>query len=82
MSLKITLTKILVPLVSASLLVACSNNSGAQLHESKNLNLNFKNRTLVSEIFTADPSAHIFENRIYIYASHDIESSHSNKKDF
>jgi len=74
MSLKITLTKILVPLVSASLLVACSNNSGAQLHESKNLNLNFKNRTLVSEIFTADPSAHIFENRIYIYASHDIES--------
>jgi hypothetical protein len=29
---------------------------------------------LVEHIFTADPSAHVFEGRIYIYPSHDIES--------
>ncbi len=27
---------------------------------------------LVSHIFTADPSAHVFEGRIYIYPSHDL----------
>jgi hypothetical protein len=29
---------------------------------------------LVSHIYTADPSAHVFEGQIYIYPSHDIES--------
>jgi hypothetical protein len=29
---------------------------------------------LVKHIFTADPSAHVFEGKIYIYASHDIDS--------
>jgi hypothetical protein len=29
---------------------------------------------LVSHIYTADPSAHVFKNRIYIYPSHDIEA--------
>ena len=29
---------------------------------------------LVKEIYTADPSAHVFENKIYIYPSHDIEA--------
>ena len=28
---------------------------------------------LVTHIFTADPSAHVFEGRIYIYPSHDVE---------
>lgn len=30
---------------------------------------------LVSHIYTADPSAHVFEGKIYIYPSHDIESN-------
>jgi hypothetical protein len=30
---------------------------------------------LVTHIYTADPSAHIFNGRIYIYPSHDIESN-------
>lgn len=34
----------------------------------------FLNQPLVSHIFTADPSAHIFQGRIYIYPSHDIET--------
>src|SRR5882762_10479363 len=29
---------------------------------------------LVTDIYTADPSAHVFENRLYIYPSHDIEA--------
>lgn len=29
---------------------------------------------LISHIFTADPSAHVFNGKIYIYPSHDIES--------
>ncbi|UTA70069.1 glycoside hydrolase family 43 protein [Emticicia sp. 21SJ11W-3] len=45
---------------------------------------------LVSHIFTADPSAHVFKGRIYIYPSHDIESgikqddngSHFDMKDY
>ena len=29
---------------------------------------------LVSHIYTADPSAHVFEGRLYIYPSHDIDA--------
>ena len=29
-------------------------------------------RPLVSHIFTADPSAHVFRGKIYVYPSHDI----------
>lgn len=29
---------------------------------------------LIQHIYTADPSAHVFEGRIYIYPSHDIEA--------
>ena len=32
----------------------------------------FLNEPLVSEIFTADPSAHLFNGKIYVYPSHDI----------
>lgn len=31
-------------------------------------------KPLVENVFTADPSAHIFEGRIYVYCSHDIDS--------
>ena len=29
---------------------------------------------LITEIYTADPSAHLFDGKIYIYPSHDIEA--------
>ncbi|MCL2254816.1 MAG: glycoside hydrolase family 43 protein [Lachnospiraceae bacterium] len=32
------------------------------------------NTPLVTHIYTADPSAHVFENKIYIYPSHDLEN--------
>ena len=31
------------------------------------------NQPLVTHIFTADPSAHVFEDKIYIYPSHDLD---------
>ncbi len=34
----------------------------------------FLNEPLVSGIFTADPSAHVFDGRVFIYPSHDIDA--------
>jgi len=34
---------------------------------------NQKDKPLVEHIYTADPSAHVFEGKIYVYPSHDIE---------
>lgn len=34
----------------------------------------FLTQPLVAEIFTADPSAHVFNGKIYVYPSHDIDS--------
>ena len=34
----------------------------------------FLTQPLVKEIYTADPSAHVFRGRIYVYPSHDVES--------
>ena len=38
------------------------------------LNKKAISKPLVNHIFTADPSAHVFEGRIYIYPSHDIDA--------
>jgi hypothetical protein len=32
----------------------------------------FRDQPLVSDIYTADPSAHVFGGKIYVYPSHDI----------
>ncbi|SEI55648.1 Glycosyl hydrolases family 43 [Dyadobacter sp. SG02] len=34
-----------------------------------------KVKPLIGDLFTADPSAHVFNNKIYIYPSHDIEAN-------
>lgn len=34
----------------------------------------FRDQPLVTEIYTADPSAHVFGGKIYVYPSHDIET--------
>lgn len=36
--------------------------------------IEYASQPLISEIYTADPSAHVFDGRIYIYASHDYEA--------
>ncbi|MFD2203351.1 glycoside hydrolase family 43 protein [Shivajiella indica] len=50
----------------------------------------FVHKPLVTHLYTADPSAHVFNGKIYIYPSHDIESevleddmgSHFDMKDY
>ena len=32
-----------------------------------------QNTPLVTNIYTADPSAHVFDGKIYIYPSHDLD---------
>jgi hypothetical protein len=34
----------------------------------------YLSQPLISNIYTADPSAHVFNNKIYIYPSHDIDA--------
>ena len=38
------------------------------------LNKKALSKPLVNHIYTADPSAHVFNNKIYIYPSHDIDA--------
>ena len=51
-------------------LVGCSVHSFGQSIDGKKP----ISQPLVSTIYTADPSAHVFNGKIYIYPSHDIES--------
>ena len=37
-------------------------------------NAKFLSQPLVSEIYTADPSAHVWDGKIYVYPSHDIDA--------
>lgn len=41
----------------------------------------FLNEPLVSDLYTADPSAHVFDGRIYVYPSHDIDAGIPEKDD-
>jgi len=36
-----------------------------------------KSKPLVEHIYTADPSAHVFDGKIYVYPSHDIETDNA-----
>lgn len=40
----------------------------------EDLNRKALSKPLVSHIYTADPSAHVFNNKIYIYPSHDVDA--------
>ncbi len=43
-------------------------NNAAQTRE-----LDIMKKPLITHIYTADPSAHVFEDRLYIYPSHDLD---------
>lgn len=76
---------------------ACGGNStkeqateDAAEVQSMNDTLKAISEPLVTDIYTADPSAHVFNGQVYIYPSHDIESgvpaddlgSHFDMKDY
>jgi beta-xylosidase len=58
--------------------ISASSISDAEKIQQRDLkranSLHAKNAPLVTHIFTADPSAHVFNGNIYIYPSHDVES--------
>lgn len=60
-------------------LSACNNenaekNSNSETAEKPKDSLNAISQPLVTHIYTADPSAHVFEGKLYIYPSHDFEA--------
>lgn len=66
----------------ALLLLSCGQKKTEPVAESlDSLNLDQpvlpkpKSEPLVTDIYTADPSAHVFNGKIYVYPSHDIESN-------
>ncbi|MGK2863252.1 MAG: alpha-N-arabinofuranosidase, partial [Chitinophagaceae bacterium] len=67
--------KIITALVIIFVFAGCNNeetNSSAQQDQaSGEKKKESVSQPLVSHIYTADPSAHVFNNRIYIYPSHD-----------
>ena len=62
--------------IAAVLLMASCNNSNNTATEQDTTAVTetkkeYLSQPLVSHIYTADPSAHVFDGRIYIYPSHD-----------
>ena len=65
--------------VITCMITACNNetadnNAGADASEKPKDSLNAISQPLVTDIYTADPSAHVFEGKLYIYPSHDFEA--------
>ncbi|MBU2876580.1 glycoside hydrolase family 43 protein [Aliiglaciecola lipolytica] len=70
------------PSIFASLVIlmmtmnGCEGNSSSATHADDkfpDFRVQFDTE-LLTQIYTADPSAHVFEDAIYVYPSHDIES--------
>jgi hypothetical protein len=77
--------------IAFSIIALSCNSPSSKLEETvSSEDSKFLHPPLVSHIFTADPSAHVFNGKIYIYPSHDIESevkeddmgSHFDMKDY
>ena len=64
-------------LVTASIMISCNNESGDNKEQAavdttaEQPKKEYLSQPLVSHIYTADPSAHVFNGRIYVYPSHD-----------
>lgn len=58
--------------------VSTTELSDAEQKQAKDLqraqSLKAKDAPLVTHMYTADPSAHVFDGKVYIYPSHDIET--------
>ncbi|RAJ91037.1 glycosyl hydrolase family 43 [Larkinella arboricola] len=63
--------------LTGAALMACSLTTFAQTNGGKNP----ISKPLVSHIYTADPSAHVFNGKIYIYPSHDIDATNVKEDD-
>ena len=67
----------LLIIMAVAMTAACQpNNKKAVQAEVKDnvVKSKFLSEPLIKDIYTADPSAHVFDGKIYIYPSHDVES--------
>ncbi len=64
--------KLLVACLTATVLTSCAQEKKPE--EKGTLKKTPISQPLVKDIFTADPSAHVFNGKIYIYPSHDFEA--------
>ncbi|MGY6522283.1 MAG: glycoside hydrolase family 43 protein [Mongoliitalea sp.] len=76
-------------LTAPFLVFSCNQNSTTEESETA-ADVQFLNAPLISHMYTADPSAHVFDGKIYIYPSHDVMSeveeddsgAHFNMRDY
>lgn len=78
-------------LLTASVLaIGCTNNNSSEEKLEEASEVQFLNAPLITHMYTADPSVHVFDGKIYIYPSHDVESdvkeddtgAHFNMRDY
>jgi len=65
------MSKLLAGAAAALSLAACATVPAEEPLSPEGLR--YLSQPLVSEIYTADPSAHVFGGRVYVYGSHDID---------
>lgn len=81
--------------MTSLVLFSCNNDTAGEKEEPKTdssaaTKKEYISQPLISSIYTADPSAHVFNGRIYIYPSHDTATgtpeddlgSHFNMMDY
>jgi len=87
--------KSIFTIAATTIFFACNNNSTNQTTDedsarSTTASKKYLSQPLITNIYTADPSAHVFNGRIYIYPSHDTDTgvpednlgSHFNMMDY
>ena len=68
-------TSLRIPVITACMFMSCVLASCSASHLSED-NMDKKvlpDTALITDIFTADPSAHVFDGKLYIYPSHDTD---------
>lgn len=66
--------KNLFTLIAVTGFLACEAPQTEKKEEKKEVQSPFLYEPLVKDMYTADPSAHVFQDKIYIYPSHDIDA--------
>jgi hypothetical protein len=70
--MKARITTAALCLASVLAIAACTKAGGQRSPATAARPPAFRDQPLVSDIYTADPSAHVFGGKIYVYPSHDI----------
>jgi hypothetical protein len=94
--MKMKIKKTLLLIILTGLTFGCKQNKTSEDKKSEldkfdlKDTISFLNKPLVTDLYTADPSAHVFNEKLYIYPSHDWDSgepemddgNHFNMKDY